>query len=247
MMLKMRAFEFVSIIENEVQLEQGKGWGAGSIKQEIECVSKLQKEFNIIIDKFLDVGAFLGEYSLELLGKTTVQRVVLVEPLKANFAQLRDKFNEYQGVTMINGAVGHPGVQSIFSNSKSSFLASFYKRSDFAYEESVHVCSGEWLIDNYGVFDFIKIDVEGAELEVLKSFGEKLQKVRLIQFEFGPPNLESKVFFRQLWEFFHSQSWSLYLISRNGPIPVLNYSTQLECFKTTNFLALNRNISCSSS
>ncbi len=33
--------------------------------------------------------------------------------------------------------------------------------------------------------DFLKIDVEGFELKVLKGFGEHLSKVKYIQFEYG--------------------------------------------------------------
>ena len=48
----------------------------------------------------------------------------------------------------------------------------------------------------------MKIDVEGHELDVLKGFGELIKKVRLIQFEFGGTNIDSKTYLRDFWEFF---------------------------------------------
>jgi hypothetical protein len=94
------------------------------------------------------------------------------------------------------------------------------------------------MIRKFGIPDLIKIDVEGSELEVLESLDGFISKVSLIQFEFGPPNLESKVSFRDLWHFLTERHFSIFVVSRNGPIPVQQYSTHLECYKTTNFLAI---------
>lgn len=237
--LRAKAFEFIRTLEHEIQLEQGKGWGAGSIEVEVDCAINLSKRFRFEIQHFFDVGAYQGEFATELLSRLPIKKAILFEPMKANFEKMKKEVEVNEAVLTLNLAIGNPGEKAIYSENKNSFLGSFYQRSDFAVQELVPVVSGFQIIAEYGSPDFVKIDVEGAELEVLESFRQSLESIKLVQFEFGPPNIESRTFFRDLWEFFQLREWNLFCISRNGPIPVTSYSSQLECFKTTNFLALN--------
>ena len=46
---------------------------------------------------------------------------------------------------------------------------------------------------NIGHIDFLKIDTEGHELDVLKGFEEYLKKVKIIQFEYGGTFLDSNI------------------------------------------------------
>jgi len=237
--LRAKAFNFVHTLEHEIQMEQGKGWGAGSIEVEVGCVIELSKRFGFGVQHFFDIGAYHGEYTVEILRRVEVRKVVSFEPMKANFKEMKKRIGDSDKVVLVNEAVGAPGKKMIYAENNSSFLGSFYMRSDFVFEEPATVVSGKKLILKYGAPDFVKIDVEGAEIEVINSFGESLNEIKLLQFEFGPPNIESRTFFREFWEFFQHRGWKLFCISRNGPIPISSYTTQLECFKTTNFLAVN--------
>ena len=51
------------------------------------------------------------------------------------------------------------------------------------------------------MIDFFKIDVEGHEMDVLKGIGDKISNIKLIQFEFGGCNIDTRCFFQDFWYF----------------------------------------------
>lgn len=89
------------------------------------------------------------------------------------------------------------------------------------------------------IIDYVKIDVEGYELFVLKGFGELIYNMRIIQFEFGGTNIGTRTFFQDLWYFFKEKEFSLYRITPIGNLPVRQYSEIDEFFSTTNYIAVN--------
>ena len=89
------------------------------------------------------------------------------------------------------------------------------------------------------IIDYVKIDVEGYELFVLKGFGELIYNMRIIQFEFGGTNIDTRTFFQDLWYFFKEKEFSLYRITPIGNLPVRQYSEIDEFFSTTNYIAVN--------
>jgi hypothetical protein len=89
------------------------------------------------------------------------------------------------------------------------------------------------------IIDYVKIDVEGNELKVLQGFGDIIKNVKLIQFEFGGCNIDTRTYFQDFWYFFKDNNFSLYIISQSGPVKIENYSEPYEYFSTTNYIALN--------
>ena len=75
--LRAKAFEFIRTLEHEIQLEQGKGWGAGSIEVEVDCAINLSKRFRFEIQHFFDVGAYHGEFATELLSRLPIKKAIL--------------------------------------------------------------------------------------------------------------------------------------------------------------------------
>jgi hypothetical protein len=88
----------------------------------------------------------------------------------------------------------------------------------------------------------VKIDVEGYELMVLRGFGDAIRNVRVLQFEFGGTNIDTKVFFRELWRFFEEAGFDLYRITPIGAMRIDRYQERDEIFIIANFIAVNRNL-----
>ena len=89
--------------------------------------------------------------------------------------------------------------------------------------------------------DFLKLDVEGHELAALKG-GKKMfeeGKVKIVQFEFGGCNIDSRTFFRDYYNFFKTD-FDLFRILSNGLRPMENYSEKLEVFQSANYLAVKK-------
>jgi FkbM family methyltransferase len=88
--------------------------------------------------------------------------------------------------------------------------------------------------------DFLKIDVEGHELSILRGAQGMLTKgaVSMIQFEFGPGNIYSRTFFFDFWSLL--SSFTIYRILPTGIFPIRYYGEHREIFLTTNYLAIKK-------
>lgn len=100
--------------------------------------------------------------------------------------------------------------------------------------------------NNIDYIHFLKIDVEGHELKVLKGAFNMIinKKIDFIQFEFGQTNIDSRVFFLDFvrllganYTLFHQQKNGLYKI---------NYDVIYEVFNVTNYVAIRNGIDIAS-
>jgi len=196
-----------------------------------------------------DVGANVGQYALAVLETfgPTVQ-LNSFEPCAAAFTALSKRLGNRANVTLIKAAVGSkPGQVEMFSPATASILSSVYNRSlkwDTATTEIVPVetIDGYCLRNNIRHIDFLKIDVEGHELEVIRGARQMLQSgaIQFIQFEVGDADIESRVFFRDFYQLLNEQ-YEICRVLQNGLAPIKEYKSELELFKrATNYLALRR-------
>lgn len=88
--------------------------------------------------------------------------------------------------------------------------------------------------------DFFKIDVEGHELSVLEGLGALIKELKVIQFEFGGTDIDSRVFFQDFWKFFERKDFDLYRLTPKGKILVNSYSENDEVFSFTTYFAITR-------
>ena len=236
-------------IEQLSALKQGKGWGAGTIREEVDCcISLLSKSPSTIID----IGANKGLYTEELLKRYPESDYFLFEPSTVNSHILHQKFNRYRNIRIFQEAVSNStGNAKLFSNEEGSGLASLTKRKldhfgiDMDIEQSIDTIRlDEFLNSNLPaqLIDYVKIDIEGHELDALNGMGERIRDIKIIQFEFGGCNIDTRTFFQDFWYFFKDNNFRIYRITPTGCNLIPSYRESDEFFSTTNYIAVNNSL-----
>ncbi len=128
----------------------------------------------------LDIGANIGMFSLYAL-RTGVERVICVEPSPGNVECIRANLREYLRpgrVSLIRrGVWSHESILRFSTESKSS-PGSHHVTSDG--DTEVTVISVDRLVRELGLtrLDYIKMDVEGAELRALEGMRQTIRRFR---------------------------------------------------------------------
>jgi FkbM family methyltransferase len=205
----------------------------------------------------IDAGANKGEWSSELLkSKPIIQKLIMIEPQGIHIPSLQKLAGDSSSRVVVEqvavGAV--PGELTLFADNEGSGLASLYKR-DLAHielimsqQEVVRVTTLDTLAQKYAVqhVTFLKLDLEGHELEALKGAKNLLERkgIDAIMFEFGGCNIDSRTFFKDFWSLLVSQyQFSLYRLLPKQRLKYLSkYSETLEQFNWQNILACAPNI-----
>jgi FkbM family methyltransferase len=227
----------------------GKGYGTSSIKKEFRLsYSLLDKPAAII----LDVGANIGTYTAEAISKIPNAQIHLFEPSKNNFEKLQSRFAGNPNIHLNNLAISDiSGVANLYTDEYGSGLASLTKRKlehfDISFDKSEVITTIR--LEEYwnntlhrSVIDILKIDIEGHELDALESLGDGIAHIKIVQFEFGGCNIDTKTYFQNFWHFFQRNNFDVYRISPLGLIKISRYSESDEVFLTTNYLAANKSI-----
>lgn len=87
--------------------------------------------------------------------------------------------------------------------------------------------------------DYLKLDVEGYEMEVLKGAKHMLEtgRIGLIQFEYGGCNIDARVLLKDFFAFFMQYGYTLYKIYPRRLQSVPRYDQRLEDFQYQNWVA----------
>ena len=167
-----------------------------------------RRNFRILLDaldvrNFWDVGANIGIYGFTALSQRPASRIVLVEPDLYNCELLRKtlRCNRLDQVILVNKAcsetvgfirfyvddlTGSTGsiVKSI---SGKTFTEQYYNAE--VHDIVVETTTLDTMLQEFGSPDLVKIDVEGAELQVLVGSTRTLTEARpAIMFESDPEN-----------------------------------------------------------
>lgn len=237
-------------IENLSAQLQGKGFIGCSIIQEVNSCKKLLKNRNIKI--IFDVGANKGDYTVELLKHFKQANYYLFEPSLLNYQKLNLKFSNLKNIRIINQALADKDDDDfLYSDQSGSDLGSLIKRRldhlniNFNVKEKINLTRLDSFLKGLNkdiIIDYFKMDVEGTEIKILKGMGQFINRIKLIQFEFGGCNIDSRTFFQDFWYYFKDHNFDLFRITINGPKKINSYNESDEYFKTTNYIALNKKL-----
>jgi FkbM family methyltransferase len=150
-------------------------------------------------DLCFDIGAHVGNHlwALSRLGA----RVVALEPQPDCMRLLRRWYGQHANIELVEQAVGAaPGTQSLLISERAPTVSTIsqewiaavkatpaFARVIWNRDIPVRVTTLDELIACYGVPAFCKIDVEGAELEVLRGLSYPL---KALSFEYIPAAVE---------------------------------------------------------
>lgn len=198
-----------------------------------------------------DVGANIGDYSQAIntvfAGKS---QIYAFEPARETCGLLKRNCAGIANLSVNQIALGETeGSLTMYSDKAGSALASVNKRRldhfniAFNNVETITVttldvyCTAKAITN----IDFLKLDVEGHELAVLRGAKRMLDKkaIKFIQFEFGGANIDSRTFFQDFY-YLLKDNYSLYRILSDGLQEITEYNEQYEIFLASNFLAIKK-------
>lgn len=245
-MIKNIFFGIMSKLEMKISYLQGKGYGANSINQEIKCLLSLLNTNPRIA---IDIGGNVGDYSAALRNLNKNLEIHIFEPSPVNINVISRRFSEDNNLIVVPHALSDKNDSAVlFSDNPGSVLGSLSKRRldhfgiSFNHQEPVSIIRFEsYWVNNLKCrqIDIVKIDIEGHEIFALQGFGEAINAVKVIQFEFGGCNIDTKTYFQDFWYFFKEKMFEIYRITPFGVKHITNYSEREEIFLTTNYIAVN--------
>ena len=240
----------LTLIEDKVQFNLGKGFGAATTDEEAKVIAQFIKDRNLQKVVALDVGANIGNWSASIVSTLPAARIVAFEPSREAFSDLANRFRELPNVSCVNSALGKSDEKAtLFADESASGLSSLTKRRvahfgiTFNYSEEVEIAKLDtWIKSQPEDFspNVLKMDVEGHEFDVLRGAEETLSLIEIVQFEFGGSNIDTRTFFQDFWYFFVERGFDIYRISPTGPVLIEKYRESDETFRPTNYVAVRK-------
>ena len=138
-----------------------------------------------------DVGGHKGESALQFVNGGAGS-VISIEPVLSNYLKLVEVSQQAKDIIPIHAAVWKaPGVASIFPSSAADGWSSLqpakweqaYPEADWLPPEQVAAITFYQLVDRFGCPQFVKIDVEGSEKEVMETLPSS-EELKCVVFEF---------------------------------------------------------------
>lgn len=204
------------------------------------------------LDLIMDVGANDGKYSLMLKSFFPNAIIHAFEPMETTFALAKDALLNTSNIYLQKKALGASNGEIILYNDASnhwdkvstsypSGLQTFFGMNDLQ-AFPVELIRLDNYVDDKQLkeqINFIKIDVEGAELEVLKGAKNLIENnmLEIIQFEFNNFNIASKTYLKDFYDilpcyrFYRLSNYKLYNLGK--------YNADNENFIYQNILAVH--------
>ena len=133
-------------------------------------------------DTVLDIGANIGFHTLYFAELTGVNgKVIAFEPIPINFKTLKNNvsLNNFPRIVLVNKALGNTNSQmNIHINEQTQNPGAFNLFEDGVRNTIIECIKGDDYLQANSIekIDFIKIDVEGYEYEVLKGLRQTISR-----------------------------------------------------------------------
>ncbi len=211
----------------------------------------------LLLQKFLqpgftifDVGANIGEWSRYALNIEPNLHIAAFEPVPIIYNQLVKNMSPYSN-RLYNLAISdHQGIENFFSAEDINWGASsFFPRAVFESKEKIIQVKVDTLdcfciANKINKIDFLKIDVEGSEMAVLKGANTLLNdgKISAIQFEYGGTFPEAGILLQDVMKFLTNKNYIIFRIFPQGLIHISHWEQNLENNRYSNYVAIMQHI-----
>lgn len=196
----------------------------------------------------MDIGANIGNYTGMLMELYPDCQVYSFEPHPKSALLLKNRFKNAK-IEVLELAVSESDGDAVLydKNEDGTQLASLYRgaiesvRGDLFSSGVKKISIDSFIkIKEINEIDFMKIDVEGAEIDVIKGSAIALaeKKICCIQFEFNEMNVINKVFLRDIIALL--RGYIIYRLLPKGMIPVFEWPLFSEIFGYQNIVAIRR-------
>jgi FkbM family methyltransferase len=234
----------------------GKGVLAWKNKQydvEVNGEAALLRRLKPFRPKMLfDLGANIGDWSLAALEALPDAEVHAFEIAPAMAEKLKRNLADYAGRARViaKGMGTKAGEVKLYfapeSTTASSMIPGVVELCVNEHNISViqeiitEITTGDHYVTDNKIerVDFLKIDVEGAEWDVLQGFSDAFaqEKIQMVQFEYGPLNLKTRKHLADYWDFFAKRGFVVGKLFPEG-VAFKDFDMADEDFTGPNFIA----------
>jgi len=251
MLSRLLARRYSSALDYGAQylaLLEGKGGGAGwDLRSEVTAALRFIPRGDALV---VDVGANAGAWSDEVLQARPEVRIIQFEPNhecqppphpRATLLPLA--LSDREGAAILYRTAASPDTSSLHVRRDSIVAHHNYEATE------VEVTTLDSIYSRHEAFGlqaiaFMKMDIEGHELAALRGAAGLLEsgQIMSLSFEFGSSNLNSRTFFKDLWDMLVPLGYAIWRVLPGGHIlPVEYYHETLEHFRgVSNYIASRR-------
>lgn len=195
---------------------------------------KIKDSINIIFD----VGCRSDSSFINFIGE-----VHYFDPVKEYVEQLK-KYTNFNKISYFNNfGLGeenkklyyYPRYQSFYDRTNSC------KVSDDSNKLLLEIKKGKDYVFNNNIknIDFLKIDTEGYELNVIQGFEDFLENIKIIQFEYGGTFLDNKIKLNDVVNYLEQKGFYKFsYLTKNGTVIITDFNDH---YQYCNIVCINKN------
>jgi len=201
----------------------------------------------------LDIGANTGSYCMHINSEFPEANIYAFEPNNNAYRILLKNMANYNNIRCYNlGLSSTSDKQKIYTYESdlisehasvySSILLDLHEANKIIELEFEATTVDKFCEDNeINYINFMKIDTEGHELEVIKGAKRMIDenKIGIVQFEFNEMNVFSRVFLKDFYVLL--REYKFYRLNSQSLIPLFEYRPMNEIFQYQNIIAIQKN------
>lgn len=236
--------DFAILMNQHHSFSQQVNWGIGEYvgSLEVEIIKNLINNNSVVFD----VGCHHGEWSAEVNKLFPNATIHAFDPQEECCKEIKGKLSSINTHRTSVGSDTWPKEFFVYKDHKLNGCSGFYLRGAIGCEADIHVVQCTTLDkfceeNKINRIDLLKIDVEGAEFEVLKGAFNLLVsgRIKAIKFEYGGTFKDSGFTLAETYQYLRSHGFQIFKGDFNGFFHVKNWFDFWEDYNRSDFFAIH--------